>query len=143
MIENDKGRDQIVLSGAVPADCVVVILYTAFPTTEAAVNAGRILVENRLAGCVNVLPTMTSIYVWDGRTEVENEAVLLAKMPGRAFAPAADAINKLHPYDTPAILALPVPAINVPYLNWLSAGTDAPPQMQPEPSSERSPSGNQ
>ena len=123
-MENDKGRDEIVLSGALSADCVAVILYTTFPTHEEAVNAGRTLVERRLAGCVNVLPAMTSIYVWEGRTEVANEAVLLAKMPGEAFRAAADAVHKLHGYDTPAILALSVTAVNAPYLAWLRAGTD-------------------
>lgn len=123
-MENNKGRDEIVLSGTVPADCVAVILYTTFPAHDAAVNAGRALVEQRLAGCVNVLPAMTSVYVWDGKTEVAQEAVLLAKMPGHAFAAAADAVHKLHPYDTPAILALPVVALNAPYLDWLSAGTN-------------------
>lgn len=122
---NDKGRDEIVLSGAVPADCVAVILYTTFPSHEAAANAGRILVEQRLAGCINVLPAMTSIYVWQGKTETAEEAVLLAKMPGAAFAAAADAVHKLHPYDTPAILALPVAALNTPYLNWLSDAVGA------------------
>lgn len=123
-MENDKGRDEIVLSGAVPVDCVAVILYTTFPTREAAVNAGRSLVERRLAGCVNILPAMTSIYVWDGKTEIADEAVLLAKMPGLAFAAAAEAVQKLHTYDTPAILALPVSAVSAPYLDWLISGTD-------------------
>lgn len=86
-MENDKGRDEIVLSGAVPADCVAVILYTTFPTREAAVNAGRSLVERRLAGCVNIIPAMTSIYVWDGKTEIADEAVLLAKMPAQHLRP--------------------------------------------------------
>lgn len=123
-MENDKGRDEIVLSGAVPADCVAVILYTTFPTREAAVNVGRSLVERRLAGCVNIFPMMTSIYIWDGKTEVADEAVLLAKMPSLAFAAAAEAVQQLHTYDTPAILALPVAAVSAPYLDWLVSGTD-------------------
>ena len=122
-MENDKGRDEIVLSGALPADCVAVILYTTFPSHEAAVNAGRVLVERRLAGCVNVLPAMTSIYVWGGKTEVAAEAVLLAKMPRADFQAAASAVHQLHPYETPAILALPVPMLNAPYLDWLVTGT--------------------
>lgn len=122
-MENDKGRVAIVLEGSVPPDCAAVILYTTFPTHDAAVNAGRKLVEQQFAGCVNILPGMTSVYVWNGATEVAEEVVLLAKMPAAAFRLAAEAIAESHPYETPAILALPVLAASHAYLNWLRAGT--------------------
>lgn len=132
-MENDKGPDDIVIDAAIkgairgdiPADCVAIILYTTFPSREAAVNAGRVLVEEQCAGCVNILPSMTSVYVWNGTTEVADETVLLAKMPPEAFASAARKVMALHPYDTPAILALPVVSGSEPYLAWLRGGTRA------------------
>lgn len=128
---NDKGPDDIVIDaaikgtiqGAVPADCVAVILYTTFPSREAAVNVGRLLVEGQFAGCVNILAGMTSVYVWNGVTEVADEAVLLAKMPPAAFDGAARQVLALHPYETPAMLALPVVSGSEPYLAWLREGT--------------------
>ncbi len=66
---------------------------------------------------------MTSVYVWQGATEVADEAVLLAKMPPAAFDDAARRVLALHPYETPALLALPVVSGSEPYLAWLSAGT--------------------
>jgi len=122
-MENNKGPDEIVLEGVVPPDCAAVILYTTFPSHEEAVNAGRMLVEQQYAGCVNILPAMTSVYVWKGQTEVANEAVLMAKMPPSAFAHAARALAGIHPYEMPAILALPVVLGNETYLSWLRTGT--------------------
>ncbi|MGQ0456632.1 MAG: divalent-cation tolerance protein CutA [Hyphomicrobium sp.] len=101
-----------------------VVLYATFPDREAALAVGRALVEGRLAGCVNVLPAMTSVYVWKGRTETSDEAVLLAKLPAAGATAAIAFIAKRHSYDTPAILALPVTAGFQPYLDWLAAGVD-------------------
>lgn len=106
-----------------PAPSTVVV-YATFPDREAALVVGRALVEARIAGCVNVLPTMTSVYVWKGRTETADEAVLLAKLPAAGAQAAIAFIKMRHSYETPAILALPVAAGFQPYLDWLAEGVD-------------------
>lgn len=123
MVANNKGPRPVVVEGQLPGDYAAALLYTTFPTLDGAVAAGRHLVEARLAGCINILPAMTSVYVWEGVTEVAAEVVVLAKVPPEHIAACMAAIRGLHPYDTPALLVLPVLAGSTDYLAWLRAGT--------------------
>jgi periplasmic divalent cation tolerance protein len=65
---------------------------------------------------------MTSIYDWNGKTEVAAEVVLIAKVAPDAVSRALAALKSLHPYETPALLVLPVAAAETDYLTWLKAG---------------------
>lgn len=99
-----------------------VMVYSTFASADAAIAVGREMVEARVAGCVNVLPTMTAIYVWKGETETANEAVLIAKLPAAGSARAVAFIKARHNYETPAILVIPLTGGNDEYLAWLTAG---------------------
>jgi periplasmic divalent cation tolerance protein len=131
MTPNNKGPDpkaitkplELVEAGGV-ADCVAALVYTTFPNREAALAVARSLVESRVAGCVNIIPAMTSVYVWDGKTEVADEVVLIAKAPAAAVKALVQALEAAHPYDVPAILVIAVTAANGAYLAWLNAGVD-------------------
>ncbi len=107
---------------AAPKETFVVV-YATFPDEAAALAAGRALVEARLAGCINVLPGMTSVYVWQGKTEIAREAVLIAKTRAELAAGVVDAIKAGHRYETPAVLVIPVIGGNDDYLEWLRSGT--------------------
>ena len=104
--------------------CDTVLVYATFPGEPEALAAGRQLVEARLAGCINVLPGMTSVYVWQGNTQTAREAVLIAKTRRDLSDAVIAFIRAHHPYELPAILTLPVIAGNPDYLAWLRAGTD-------------------
>jgi periplasmic divalent cation tolerance protein len=101
----------------------VVLLYATFPNADLALSVARQMVEAKLAGCVNVLPSMTSIYVWDGQLESAAEAVMIAKLAASGAGAAMAFITSVHPYETPAILLLPVSGGEAGYLAWLAAGT--------------------
>lgn len=101
----------------------LVMVYATFPSADAALEVGRQMVEGGLAGCVNVLPAMTSVYVWDGKTETAQEAVMIAKLPANAAEAAMAFIKANHSYETPAILVIPVIAVDASYLAWIAAGT--------------------
>lgn len=107
-----------------PSDDVIVV-YATFPGREAALACGRGLVEAGLAGCANVLPAMTSVYIWDGKLETSQEAVLIAK----AVRGVADAVVTFivgaHSYDVPAIVILPAIGGHGPYLEWIRAACQA------------------
>lgn len=107
------------------ADAGYVVVYATFRDEVSALEAGRALVEARLAGCINVLPGMTSVYVWQGRTETAREAVLIAKTRASLAGETVAAIKAGHGYDVPAILVIPVIDGNPDYLAWLAAGTAA------------------
>ncbi len=101
-----------------------VLIYATFPDQAAALDVGRRMVESRLVGCINVLPTMTSVYVWDGRLETATEVVLLAKLPAEAAERAVAFIKANHTYATPAILVVPVVGGDAAYLDWIAASVD-------------------
>lgn len=105
--------------GAVPdhADDALVVYVTA-PPAEAPPLA-RALVDRGLAACVNVIPTVRSIYRWQGQVEDEGEALLLVKTTRGTFDRLAAAITELHSYDVPEVLAVPVAAGSPAYLGWL------------------------
>lgn len=84
---------------------------------------GQSLVRQKLAGCINILPGMVSIYVWEGSLERAQEVVLIAKTAAASADACMAAILQGHPYDTPAILVLPVAAGSAAYVNWILAGS--------------------
>jgi periplasmic divalent cation tolerance protein len=98
----------------------LVVLVTA-PDAEAAAGLARALVEERLAACGNVVPGLRSVYRWEGAVRDEPEALLLLKTTRDRFEALREAVLRLHPYQVPEVLALPVEAGSAPYLAWLSA----------------------
>ena len=103
----------------------VVFVYTTWPTTVEAEEAGRTLVERRLAACVNILPGMISHYRWEGSVERGEETVMIIKTRASLTGAVEQAVKELHSYDTPAILVLPLESVERNYLGWLLAETEA------------------
>jgi periplasmic divalent cation tolerance protein len=100
-----------------------VFVYTTWPTAVEAEAAGRMLVERRLAACVNILPGMTSIYRWQGALERGEEAVMIIKTRASLSDDVTRAVKELHSYETPAILVMPLESVEKSYLGWLLAET--------------------
>jgi len=122
-MENNKplSRDSGATDSTPAGD--VVMIYATFPDREGALALGRDLVERELAGCVNVLPAMTSVYIWNGVTETADEVVLIAKLAEEGADRAVAHIVANHPYETPAVLVVPLAGGNAAYLDWVRAGT--------------------
>ena len=100
-------------------------------TTDKEEDAGRIarlLVERRLAACVQVLGPITSTYRWQGAIDTAQEWQCWAKTRRELFDEVETAIRQAHPYEVPEILAVPIVAASRSYLAWLEAetGGDAP-----------------
>lgn len=101
-------------------------VYVTAATEAEAQEIARTVVSERLAACGNVLPTITSIYHWEGRVTQSAEAGLLLKSR-RALYPRLEArIRDLHSYDNPCIVLWPIAAGSADYLNWIAAETGAP-----------------
>ncbi len=96
----------------------LVVLVTC-PTAAEAKRVGRALVDGRLAACVNILPGVQSIYRWKGKVETAQERLLLIKTSRRHLPKLQAAIARLHSYDVPEIIALPISAGSRAYLAWL------------------------
>jgi periplasmic divalent cation tolerance protein len=107
---------------SVTAGDFLVVLVTAGSADDAQ-RIGRALVDERLAGCANVVGPIRSIYRWQDAVEEADEYLLVLKARA-ADLPALDArVRALHSYDVPEVLALPVAAGSKDYLEWLAAAT--------------------
>ena len=100
-----------------------VLVYSTFPSLDAAEAVGRDLVERRLAACVNILPGMTSIYRWDGAIARDAEVVVIIKTRGTLAETVIEAVKARHSYTNPALIVLPIIDGSADYLSWLLAET--------------------
>jgi periplasmic divalent cation tolerance protein len=100
------------------ADKYLVLVTCAGPAE--AKRIARAVVEARLAACVNILPgTVTSIYRWKGKVETARERLLYIKTSRKRLARLQAAVERLHSYDVPEFIALPIVAGSRDYLAWL------------------------
>ncbi len=91
-------------------------------TTESEDEARRIateLVQRRLAGCVQVLGPITSVYRWQGQMESAREWLCLIKTTQAAYQQVEATVRELHSYETPQVIALPITQGSEAYLSWL------------------------
>lgn len=96
-----------------------VVLVTCGSLAEAK-RVARSVVQARLAACVNILPgALTSIYRWKGNVETARERLLLIKTSRKRLAKLQAEVERLHSYDVPEFIALPVVAGSRAYLAWL------------------------
>lgn len=98
----------------------IVVLSTCAAEADAE-RMARALVEGRLAACVTVAPGVRSFYRWKGKIESSVEFLLIAKTSRGLFPALCAEIEKLHPYEVPELLALPVVAGAEKYLSWFQA----------------------
>ena len=96
----------------------VLVLCTC-PDAASAERLANELVTGHLAGCVNILPGITSIYPWEGKIENSREHLLLIKSQASAYAGLEALIRKSHPYELPEIIAVPVERGQSDYLKWI------------------------
>ena len=89
---------------------------------EDARRIARHLVEQQLAACVNIVPGATSIYTWKGAIEEAPELLLVIKSSRSLFDVLRTELTKIHPYEVPEILAVPIVDGAEPYLNWVEKG---------------------
>jgi periplasmic divalent cation tolerance protein len=103
-----------------------VFVYTTYPSLVEAEQAGRAIVERRLAACVNILPGMISHYWWQGAIERGEEVVMIIKTRASLSEAVRAAVKEMHSYTTPAILVLPIDGGEPGYLDWLMKETETP-----------------
>ncbi|CAN5272945.1 divalent-cation tolerance protein CutA [soil metagenome] len=100
------------------------LAFTTCPDADSARAIARVLVEEKLAACINVLPGIASIYRWQGETLDEPECLLLMKTSQSVFERLAARLKTLHPYELPELIAIPIAEGSRPYLQWLTDATD-------------------
>jgi periplasmic divalent cation tolerance protein len=98
----------------------IVVLVTCGSAKEAR-SIARSLVERKLAACVNLLPVpVESVYRWKGRIESAKEFLLIVKTARKRFAAVQAEVRRLHSYEVPEIIALPIATGSQDYLAWIA-----------------------
>jgi periplasmic divalent cation tolerance protein len=100
------------------------MMLTTLPTREEAVRLAKLLIEEKLAACVQLLP-IESFYIWQGATQNDPEILLLIKTRTALFERTIARIKEVHPYSVPEIVALPFTSGFAGYLGWIEDVTSA------------------
>ncbi len=102
----------------------IVVLITASSQQEAE-KIGRALVEDRLIACANIISGVHSIFFWEGKTQDEQESLLVCKSRQVLLPQVAERVKALHSYSVPEVIALPILGGSSDYLAWLNETTGA------------------
>ena len=96
-----------------------IAVFMTASTAEEADRLAEMLIEKRLAACVQIIPQMKSVYRWRGNVERSSEILLIAKTVNSRFSELEKEVKALHSYETPEIVALTITAGSSSYLDWL------------------------
>lgn len=99
------------------------LVITNLPDAYSAHALAGVLVEERLAACVNILAPCRSVYRWQGKTENAEEVPVLIKTTAARYAALEAAIRARHPYELPEIIAVPLAHGLPAYLEWVATET--------------------
>lgn len=98
----------------------MIVVYIVASEMAEAEKLGKMLLENRMAACVNILPAMKSIYRWNNQLETADEVVMLVKTQAGQYAAIEKCILENHSYETPAIFSFPVQHCSPEFEAWLN-----------------------
>lgn len=98
-------------------------VYMTCATAQEAEDIGTVLVERRLAACVNILGPVRSLYWWEGRVERGDEVALIAKTRTELVPELTEAVRAMHGYDVPCVAALSIEGGNPDFLAWIRRET--------------------
>ena len=101
------------------------LVLTNLPDRAAAERLAALLIEQRLAACVNILAPCRSVYRWKGAVQRDEEHPMLIKTTAKRYAALEKALRAGHPYELPEIIAVPIERGLPAYLDWVAAETRA------------------
>ena len=102
---------------------MALFVYMTAPDVDTAQRLARMMVERRLAACVNLVSGMHSVYWWEGAVEQAEEVVLIAKTEDDRYDALEQAVIEAHPYECPCIVAMPITRAAPAYNAWITAST--------------------
>jgi len=100
-----------------------IIIYITTGSINEAKKIGRVLVEEKLVACSNIISPIRSIYRWQGKICDDKEALMVLKTKKKLFKQIIKRVEKLHSYDVPEIIAMPIIEGSSKYLSWLNEET--------------------
>jgi periplasmic divalent cation tolerance protein len=100
----------------------IVVFITAQDMKQAE-NISYSLIETKLAACINIVPSVKSIFWWQGKIDSSNEVMIIVKTRDVLLKRLISEVKRLHTYDVPEIIALSIKGGNEEYLRWLHDST--------------------
>ena len=97
----------------------IILIYITFPSLEEASRAARILVEENIIACANIIPKIFSVYKWEGKINNSEESVLIAKTASDNWNMLEQRVKELHPYECPCIAAMPITKCSPEFHEWV------------------------
>lgn len=101
----------------------VVVAFSTVGSLDEAKRIAQLLVEERLAACVNIIPGVISVYRWQGRVSEDGELLLLMKTRREIVDAMRERLHELHSYEVPEFIAVPIDRISAQYAQWLIEAT--------------------
>lgn len=100
-----------------------VVVFITAPNEEEAVKIAKTIVEEKLAGCVNIVKNVRSIYSWQGKIEDDAETLLIVKSRSELFERLEKRVRELHSYTVPEVICIKIEKGSDSYLKWLDEVT--------------------
>jgi periplasmic divalent cation tolerance protein len=98
-------------------DRIIVLITTS--SEEEAHKIAELLVNDKKAACVNIVPRVDSVFRWEGKLDSARESLLMVKTKASLFPEIVELVKRTHSYEVPEIIALPIIAGSEDYLKWL------------------------
>lgn len=109
------------MAGRLRVDYDYLVVLTTCSSAEQAGVVARVLVDQSLAACVNIIPRVQSVYRWQGAVQTDEEYLLVIKASAANFDVIEQRIKSVHSYELPEIIAVPIVAGSKEYLKWVSS----------------------
>ena len=100
----------------------LLLCYITCESVAEAKKIGTHLLQNKLAGCINIFPHMNPMFLWppkSGTIDESSEVVLIAKTIGSKFQQLEKEVTRIHSFDTPCIIAIPTAHVSKDYYDWI------------------------
>src|SRR5574344_2893929 len=101
-----------------------IVIYCTVPDKKEGREIAKVLVEDGLAACVNIIDKIDSVFFWYNQLCEEHEAMLMIKTRKIFFEQIRVIIKKIHSYNIPEIIALPITEADATYLKWIAHETN-------------------
>ena len=98
----------------------IFLVYSFYPKLNQAKKIAKLVIERKLAACVNINKNINSLYIWKKKMFDENEVELSFKTNDKKVKELISFLELKHPYDCPAIIAFPIKKTNDKFLNWVN-----------------------
>ncbi|CXJ29339.1 cutA, putative [Plasmodium berghei] len=97
-----------------------IAVYVTTPSKEIAESISNILLNEKLASCINIIPGVLSLYHWKGEIAKDNEFLMMIKTKKHLFGQIVKTVKSNHPYEVPEVISVPIHQGSNDYLNWIS-----------------------